>query len=182
MKQTNRSSERSRLSGNRDRYFNFLCDIVGREYGYGMLLEHLHGMEFYSLIPFDENRGFDGIDFRDLYFENTGRVSNFAGPCSVLEMLLGVSRRLEFGLIDSEWERSTGDWFWVLLGNLGLDILDDVNFRPEIVDRKIDVLLERRYSSKGKGSLFPLRKNGKDVRTMEIWNQMGAWVSENFPI
>ena len=172
-----------------NRYLDFLGNIVGRTYEYSILLEYLHGIEFYSLVPNDDNRSADGEHLRYI-FENevgpSGAPSVPDGPCTVLEMLIGLSYRLEFELLGGQFERPAGDWFWVLIDNLGLDFADDIQFgRPETameVHNIVMKMLERRYDTAGNGGLFPIKKPSKDQRRVEIWYQMSAWVNEKYPI
>lgn len=173
----------------KNRYFVFLCSIVGRVYEYGQLLEHLHGIEFYSLVPNDDNRGADGEQLRTIFIDEVGPQGSSSlpdGPCTVLEMLIGVAHRLEFELLGGRYERPACEWFWVLIDNLGLEWCDNVMHRgpkdcPE-VDSKIKRLLDRQYSTDGSGGLFPLKVAHGDQRRIEIWYQMSAWVIENYPI
>lgn len=170
-------------------YFDFLCNLVGRKYEYSRLLAQLHGVEFYSLVPNDDNRGADGEQLRNNYIDEvgpTGAPSLPQGPCTVLEMLMGMARRLEFELLGGRYERPAREWFWVLIDNLELDWCDDVAYSnretSKEVDSKIKDLLERQYDTNGEGGLFPLHHAQKDQRRVEIWYQMSAWVIENYPI
>lgn len=175
----------------KNRYLDFLCKIVGREYGYEQLLAHLHRIEFYSLVPHDDNRGLDGEQLREQFLDEVGPQGSSSlpnGPCTVLEMLIGVAKRLEFDLAGGRYERSSGEWFWVLIDNLQLESCDDLIYEhphggaEQEVDEKIRILLERGYDTDGEGGLFPLRDPRKDQRRVEIWYQMSAWVIENYPI
>lgn len=170
-------------------YFDFLCNLVGRKYEYSRLLGHLHRVEFYSLVPNDDNRGADGEQLRNNYIDEvgpTGAPSLPPGPCTVLEMLIGVANRLEFELLGGRYERPAREWFWVLIDNLELDWCDNVAYSArettEEVDGKVRDLLERQYDTNGEGGLFPLHHAQKDQRRVEIWYQMSAWVIENYPI
>ena len=53
-------------------YFDFLWNLVGRKKEYGRLLLYLHETEFYSLVPNDDNRGVDGEQLRNHYFDEVG--------------------------------------------------------------------------------------------------------------
>lgn len=170
-------------------YFDFLCHLVGRKYEYSRLLAQLHGAEFYSLVPNDDNRGADGEQLRNSYIDEVGPTGAPSLPqtqCSVLEMLIGVANRLEFELLGGRYERPAREWFWVLIDNLELDWCDDVAYSDretsKEVDNKIKDLLERQYDTNGEGGLFPLRHAQRDQRRVEIWYQMSAWVIENYPI
>lgn len=170
-------------------YFDFLCNLVGRKYEYSRLLGHLHRVEFYSLVPNDDNRGADGEQLRNDYIDEVGPTGAPSLPntgCSVLEMLMGLAKRLEFELLGGRYERPARELFWVLIDNLELDWCDDVAYSnrgtSEEVEAKIKDLLERKYDTNGEGGLFPLRHAQRDQRRVEIWYQMSAWVIENYPI
>ena len=173
----------------KNRYFRYLCDLVGREYEYSRLLEYLHGIEFYPLVPNDDNRGADGEQLRIEYCEEVGLHGPSSlpmGPCTVLEMFVGLAKRLKFDLLGGRYERSLGECFWLLIENLGLEwydnvswVVDDCEFE---VNEKIKILLERQYATDGSGGLFPLRHSERDQRRIEIWYQMSAWIIENCPV
>lgn len=174
-------------------YFDFLWNLVGRKKEYGRLLLYLHETEFYSLVPNDDNRGVDGEQLRNHYFDEVGATSPPSlpkdipdGPCTVLEMIIGVAFRLEFELLGGQYERPAADWFWVLIDNLGLTGYTDQKMGYGIyileVKAAVECLLERRYLEDGDGGLFPLKRPRKDQRRVEIWYQMSAWVIENYPI
>ena len=174
-------------------YFDFLWNLVGRKKEYGRLLLYLHETEFYSLVPNDDNRGVDGEQLRNHYFDEVGPTRPPSlpndipdGPCTVLEMIIGVAFRLEFELLGGQYERPAADWFWVLIDNLGLTGYTDQKMGYGIyileVKAAVECLLERRYLEDGDGGLFPLKRPIKDQRRVEIWYQMSAWVIENYPI
>lgn len=168
-----------------DRYFEFLCDFVGDYEDRTELLRDLHGVKFYSLIPNDENRGRDGEMLRDIFLDDEGQhalyFSDFRPP-SLLETLVGLSIRIEFETSQSVWERSPGQWFWILIDNLGLSDSTNDNYDREKVISCASDLLERRYGRDGNGGLFPLKKPKKDQRRVELWYQMSAYIQENYPI
>lgn len=174
----------------RDRYFNFLCDFVGnRAHEFNRLLSELHAMEFYTLIPNDDNRAEDGKELRTRFMDKEGlqHALSFSflepfDPCSVLEMLIGLSLRLEFETMSSRWEKTPEEWFWILIDNLGLSWCNDSIFDKEEVVMKIQTFLDRHYKHDGNGGLFPLKNPRKDQRRIEIWYQMSAYILENYPI
>lgn len=182
----------------RNRYLTYLYDLVGGAGNYTTLLQQLHEVEFYSLVPNDDNRGVDGEQLRIKFIDEMGpQGSSYLPdhPCSVLEMMIGLAYRLEFELIGGLYERPMTDWFWILVDNLRLTDFNDILYREghEIrskVGRIIRVLLDREYDTDGFGGLFPLGKSvtktgktvTKDQRRIEIWYQMNAWVMQNYPI
>lgn len=182
----------------RNEYFNYLCnlvwdpepDILERDFDEQLerrLLHQLHQIEFFSLIPNDDNRGMDGLELRDNFIDNGGgqHALPFA-QCSVLEMLIGLSFRLEFETSQSKWEKTFNQWFWILIDNLGLDYHSNKELSKEEYRHKILIscvrFLERRYKSNGEGGLFPLQNPRKDQKKVEVWYQMSAYILENYPI
>lgn len=181
----------------KDRYLRYLCELVGGG-NYTSLLSQLHGTEFYSLVPNDDNRGVDGEQLRSKFLDEMDlqRSSSLPdGPCSVLEMIIGMAYRLEFELFGGEYERSVADWFWVLIDNLGLRTFDDILYERDRgsegkIDRIIRILLDREYGTDGFGGLFPLKRTQQnlaksgtaDQRRVELWYQMNAWIMQNYPI
>lgn len=172
-----------------ERYFEWLCGLVGRTYEYRRLLEELHRVEYYSLIPNDDNRGEDGLQLRDKFTDEEGPQAlsqSQNNRCTVLEMLIGLSLRLEFETLQSRWEKTPSEWFWILIDNLGLEWCDNLAFEEHDIcytfETTIKKLLERGYESDGNGGLFPLKNPKKDQRKIEIWYQMSAYMLENYPI
>lgn len=177
-----------------DGYFAYLCGEVGGAGEHSLLLEQLHGIEFYSLVPNDHNRGVDGEQLRIKFVDEVGPQGSPSlpdGPCTMLEMLIGLAYRLEFELLGGRYERPMSDWFWVLIDNLGLrNVTDDLYRKGLDIRSKVDIiirkLLDREYDTDGFGGLFPLNnlaKSGtRDQRRVEVWYQMSAWIIENYPI
>lgn len=180
-------------------YSKFLCDLVWeaepnileRELDDKLelrLIHQLHNIEFFSLIPNDDNRGMDGLELRDDFVDNHsgGQHALPFGPCSVLEMLIGLSFRLEFETSQSKWEKTFTQWFWILIDNLDLDYhtnksLSKAEYQDKIITN-VTIFLERRYKSSGEGGLFPLINPRKDQKKVEVWYQMSAYILENYPI
>jgi predicted acetyltransferase len=152
------------------------------------LLQQLHRIEFYGIVPHDDNRAADGVQLRQLFLEKEGQhalPSLPDGPCTMLEMLIGLSMRLEYESMDTYWYKTPADWFWFLIGNLGLGGCENKNYIASGVEGYVkevcDTFLERRYKSDGKGGLFPLKNPKKDQKKVEIWYQMSAFIMENYP-
>ena len=95
----------------------------------------------------------------------------------MLEMLIGLSRRLSF-----ETDREPREWFWHLLQVLHLDQYDDSRRIPE---EEVDAILERviwrTYGHNGDGGLFPLQNPSQDQRNVEIWYQLNEYLLEQAP-
>lgn len=170
------------------KYLKFLDKIVGNHDEYSLMLHRLHEIEFYSFVPNDDNRGEDGKKLREMFYNESGANMALslcpAGPCSVLEMLIGLSIRM-YNELEGTTEVSVEECFWKLIDNLGLLWCNNYEYYPpgdgvEEISYIINNLLERKYKRDGKGGLFPLEHSNKDQRKIEIWYQMSEWLLENY--
>jgi hypothetical protein len=141
--------------------------------------------EFIWLVANDDNRLVDGLELRVEFCHQQNipmdRVSAFLTksrpnpPCSFLEVLIGLSRRLAF----NAGGRANG-WAWVLLHNLELHRITDPVGRAK--ERRADGIMEkciwRKYDPDGRGGFFPLESADEDQRQVEIWYQMAAYINE----
>lgn len=137
---------------------------------------------FVWTVPHDDNRLADG---RDLRKEFIHEVIHDQGElevdpdwiyigCSVLELIVGLSRRLAF-----EAEGEAHYWFWVMLGNLDLSQYNDQrDISPCDVEEVLNRLIFRQYEPSGEGGLFPLKHPQEDQRRVELWYQLSAYVLE----
>lgn len=144
---------------------------------YIVFLRSISRIPFISLVEYDENRALDGLELRREYEETEG-LSLSSGPCSVLEVLIALARRMayiEYDPVVGE-EEHINIWFWDMLTNLGID--------PDLDnDRNIDKIIlwiERKFERNGRGSPFPLQNPVADQRKVEIWYQMQAYLAEKW--
>jgi hypothetical protein len=168
-----------------DAYFRWLVSRV-REDGhprrnYDGLFSILHGTEFVWIVPNDDNRIEDGKDLRVEFFHERKAVANprdFFGPCTVLEVIVGLSRRLAWLA-----EGSAEGWAWQLLCNLELHkFRDPLSLRKERrINEILYALVWRTYDPDGVGGFFPLAKPKEDQTKIEIWYQMNAYAKEIHP-
>lgn len=92
----------------------------------------------------------------------------------MLEMLIGLSRRLSF-----EAEGEPREWFWELIENIGLTHTNDQIYDEKIaeeIDEALDRVIWRKYLPNGRGGLFPLDHADRDQRTVEIWYQLNSYL------
>lgn len=173
-------------------YFRWLCELVDADNesrSYIFLMRELFETEFSdetaNLVPNDGNRITDGIELREEYLEETGNRNHLilCGPCSLLEMMIALARRIED--IVSKYDYIS--WFWEMIGNLEFLEYDDYHqvwwakgVRPERVYDGLRRLLSRDYSYDGDGSLFPMNHAKRDMRTIEIWYQMNNYLVERY--
>lgn len=173
-------------------YLKFLIGYAGlgshQGRHYYLLAQILHERIFYSNFANDMNRSEDGKNLRAFfasqYDDPDDILMQLDGPCTVLEMLIGLAKRMDFMFIGSGDRNQASHWFFVLIQNLGLYTYDDDMLlgdeeKHEEVDRILDILLERHYERDGRGGLFPLRNPYQDQTKVEIWYQANAWMMEN---
>lgn len=159
------------------KYFEWLIsqiDIpVGNPNTYNDLFSKMHNWEFAWTVPNDDNRVQDGADLRDEFL--AGKSHSFDYGVSILEVLVALSRRLEF--IAGGYAKH---WAWQLLENLRLNKSSDplTGKKAERADDILYALVWRTYSRDGQGGFFPLNYATEDQRKVEIWYQMNAYVIE----
>lgn len=164
--------------GRESDYYIWLRELVGDRRKYKKLLQHLDTIPYTWIFTLDENRAAGGTNLRREYAWDTSTDTDDVrnGPCTVLEMLIGVASHME-----DQIGRDVSDCFWMIIENLCLDQFDDSNYDPQGVESIIKTWLNHDYESNGAGSIFPLRNYPGDCRNLDIWSQMNAWISENFP-
>lgn len=147
---------------------------------YWALARQLYKKEFVWFIPNDDNRLEDGRELRhefidDEHIEDIDPEWMDLG-CSMLEMLIGLSRRLSF-----QTDGEARVWFWQLIDTLGLlECNDRSEFLANRVDDILNTVIWRTYNPDGHGGLFPLHNPAEDQRTVEIWYQMCAYLIERY--
>lgn len=157
-------------------YFEWLYDMVcgmnGSEVtSFRRLLARLHSTQFVYILPRDRNRAEDGVNLRRRFSAIDAHLLD--GPCSVLEMMVALAIRCEETIMDSTATGNrTEQWFWNMIGNLGLSGMTDANFDRRYVDECIKRFLNRDYEPDGRGGLFRIRNCDSDLRDVEIWYQL----------
>ena len=169
-------------------YFNWLYDLIGgnrksKQISYRKLLKHLHNTDFRYYISKDRNRARDGEDLRyrfalDCYYDTEPDyiMDTLEGPCSVFEMMVALAIRCEETMDDPGIGDRTGQWFWGMIVSLGLGAMLDSRYDVDEVDDIIDRFLERDYEPDGVGGLFTIENCHRDLRDVEIWNQMWWYI------
>ena len=165
-------------------YFTWLYGQVARVQRrhstrtYWFLLRQLYHKPFIWFVPNDHNRKYDGIDLR-YEFIDEDKIQDVDPDwmglnCSMLEMLIALSRRFAF-----EAEGEPREWFWHMIQILGLDKYNDKEGVPvNKVDDVLDRVIWRTYEPSGRGGLFPLNHAAEDQRKVELWYQLSAYLLE----
>jgi len=160
-----------------EEYFQWLVSQIqiaqsdNRPKTYHELFERLHNKEFVWIIPNDDNRVADGFDLRAEFLR--GSHYTFPFGVSVLEVIVALSRRLEFNA-----EGPAREWAWQLIKNLRLHkMADPLSFQKgRRIDEILDRLIWRTYKPNGVGGFFPLKDTDEDQTKIEIWYQMSAYI------
>lgn len=153
---------------------------------YSRLFEILHNIKFIWLIDRDENREGDGIELRDDYeyhnetLEDKDIVNFMDHWCSVLEMMIGLSIRVDDEFIGDPADEHPEEFFMEMIENLGLDVYKGKRYREEDVIKIVRKWLERKFDRNGNGSPFPVKNDCRDQRKLEIWDQMNSYIYENY--
>lgn len=176
-----------------NRYFEWMYDKVVRgplrhTKSYRKLFTYLHGVDFNYILDMDGNRAEDGVDLRYRFAYEQDVDSRLVAsyldnrPCSVLEMMVALAIRCEEDIAnDPEIGDRTNEWFWVMIGNLGLKYADDICYDEKQTAMIVDKFLNRKYARNGKGGLFCIPGIDKDLRSVEIWYQ-AMWYFDTFLI
>lgn len=166
-------------------YFEWMYDLVcGSRYSkhnsYRKLLMFLHNAEFAYLLEQDKNRAEDGIELRYRFCQMNDYedvMGDLDGPCSILEMMIALAIRCEEHIMeDSDIGDRTGQWFWTMVTSLGLGGMSDDRFDRHSAERIIVDFLNHDYEPNGRGGLFTVKHSKQDLRDIEIWYQMHAYL------
>lgn len=174
----------------KEKYYQWLVSLVSDDYHskyYTKLLEKLYSTEFTWTMAMDKNRATDGIDLRVRFADENELLLEenlypLDGPCTVLEMMVALSLRCEETIMgDADFGDRTGDWFWGMVRNLGLQQMDNYNYDELKVNIAVQRLLNRAYQKNGEGGLFTVRDYRDwtdDLRNVDIWYQMLWYLDE----
>lgn len=172
-----------------NQYFRWLCGIINTEddivYNFNRLLGKLFNTDFYYILNMDSNRETDGIDLRYRFGRENGykdyEISSYLDdhPCSVLEMMVALSIRCENQFAyDPEYGDRTAEWFWKMIKSLGLEDQTDDYYVGAVVENILERFLSRNFKKNGQGGLFTIRNSSKNMRNIDIWYQMCAYLNE----
>jgi hypothetical protein len=172
-----------------DAYFAWLYDLVfdvwdvNSDESFTAVSALMHQVIFTPLVPYDENRIADAARLRNNFHQHAGEL----GPAelhdlmmpdaSVFEVLIALADSADFMV-----PLTRKVWFRIFLENLKLDRYTDQYCRSRstwTIERTINVFNNRAYQASGRGGIFPLRRAPQDQRKVELWYQMGAYMTDN---
>lgn len=144
------------------------------------LLSFLHMTKFVHILENDENRVDDGKSLRWYYVCDGGdeAIMNWEADCTVLEMLIALSMKIESIMDNPDEEHIASQWFWKMLDNLNISHMSDKNFDVAYVRSKIEKFLSRKYDFDGHGNIFIIEDSDEDLRYVDIWTQT-CWYLDN---
>ncbi len=164
-------------------YFNWLCakvmrvDVPTPSNTYWKLLRELQNTEFVWVVSMDDNRAEDGKELRhEFLLEARIAVDQewLNIGCSIFEMLIAFSRRASFTT-----DRSSPEWFWEFIDNLGLAGFNDASFNLFVITDILYSFIWRTFDYHGNGGMFPLKHPHQDQRKLEIWYQFCEYLIEH---
>lgn len=169
----------------RQSYFDWMCKIVNCGDRYVELLNDLDSIDFYYDLPMDANRYEDGINLRYRFGREVGYDDRQIASaidirdCSVLEMMVALSIKCEERIMhdDDEGDR-TSVWFWSMIKSLGLDDQTSDRIDHGFIGIIVKKFMNRSFRRDGKGGLFTVTDKRKDMRDLDIWYQMHAYLEE----
>lgn len=172
-----------------DLYFEWLYKQVGvvrnrnPSKSHWSLTKQLYSKRFTWFVRNDGNRAEDGKDLRAEFIDQCDiqdvDYDWLTLDCSVLEVLIALSRRVAFESMDARMHPA--EWFWTLMENIDLRKYTDNHYDRSAlikIDEALDRVLERTYRRNGDGGLFPLRNEHDDQRRIELWYQMSSYLLE----
>lgn len=172
-----------------DGYFEWLCSLVNADIEtYSELLFQLHDSDFTWFLELDESRANDGLNLRKEYYDLTYEdwVMLMEKPCSVLEMLIALARRMDDMLMDDDTSSRVAIWFWEMVGNLGLKKYTNMRMIVGSDDELYDIQailhtwMSREFDFNGFGSPFPLKNPTSNQVECTVIQQLNAYVLENY--
>ena len=148
---------------------------------YSKVLTRLYEVDFFAILPRDENRAKDGESLREEYEELSGECCEKSGPCSVLEMMVALAARCESQIMfDPDEGDRTDLWFWEMFDNLGLSCLYGDRFDEREFRRIIVTFLNRKFGADGYLGPFYIPDFEGDMRKIELWYQLGYYIESKF--
>ena len=175
----------------REQYYDWLYKTVCGEWeprnlSFHKLLSFLFNRDYVPACEMDICRATDGINLRyrfatenDIpYVRLDAEFHNV--PCSMLEMMVALALRIEEHIMeDASAGNRVGQWFWNMIVSLGMAAMDDQRFDADRAEYIVDRFMRRDYKPNGAGGLFTLAYPTEDMRQIDIWYQLMAYLNEN---
>lgn len=172
-----------------DEYFRWMMrKVVSKDRNprnYRKVLTLLFQSQFQVINQFDENRALDGENLRYQFGVDHGYLDAVIAneldnrPCSVLELMVALAIRCENQFAyDPKYGDRTPIWFWGMIDSLGLSSMTDDLYNEQYARYVVDRFIALDYKPNGEGGLFTIKDPSKDLRHVQIWYQMCAYLNE----
>lgn len=174
-------------------YFAFLCKIIASEPT--SFYWTLFTKDFTWTLQDDAKHASTGKKLREAFINKYPykksqedlivELEDLKGPCSVFEMLIGLSIDIEMftsGKRSHDYEpRYTKATFNEMINNLRLNRMAKDDATHNLNTTLLNMWLERTFSKYGGGSPFPIKwKTCPDQRIRPIWDQAVSYLGENY--
>ena len=149
---------------------------------YDELAQVLWSTDFHYSVRGDDNRAADGVALRKEYDETYGHncTKLASKPCSVLEFLIALAKRMDYATFDYTVGPRVYKWFWDMLRNLGIGEYRCKKPKIRGISTVLENFMTRNYDENGTGNIFSLRKTVPEFEKIEFWYQMNAYLDENW--
>lgn len=166
-------------------YFEWLLSKIGvdpEKNQYIQGYKWLFSKDFKWSHKLDANRAADGVDLRSTFAYECGynycdiREIMIHKNCSWLEMMVALAMRCEDSIMgNEEFGDRTPHWFGVMINSLGLYL--DCSEEDNVI---LEKCASRQYKSDGEGGLWWVMGSRKNLRRMQIWDQMCEYLNTNY--
>lgn len=167
-------------------YYQWLEDLVYSEESdnHEILLACLNATPYRYVVGGDSNREGDGLYLRNIFYDETEQCEGLlVHECTLLEMLVGFANRMAEEVV-ADFGKSTSDWFWEFMNNLGADYFtDDIlmcDDAGEDLTKLLDNFMNRQYKDSKSGNIFVFEKEPKGLKRIELWYQMQFYIEERY--
>lgn len=174
-------------------YFTWLSTLAfpNEEFqkNYSSLLTQLYETpyEWDRTQPLDENRYVDGLNLRETFAYKMKLPEDIVygaieGPCSMLEMLCAFGVRIDNDIMANTATGYDHGYYWIqkMMRNLGVLRYENSYWNSGAVAAIISDFHAKNYSADGLGGLFYIPNSQRDLRTMNIWDQMCYYICQNY--
>lgn len=155
---------------------------------YNALINTLADIPFTYIHPMDENRYNDAIsmrkEFEGVTESDLSTSPGYIDQPTVFEVIAALANRCERQLMRNvQLGDRTKLWFYEMLTNLDVLKWDFEHLRYEYKDdvyQKVNRWMKREIEKDGTGGLFPLKHPRTNQKNEQLWNQMMAYLQENW--
>lgn len=167
-------------------YFEWLVNKVNGysedRVDYLPVLLFLSKCEYTWVNELDGNRATDGKLLRVQFADESGcycEDEDLDIPCSVLEVLVGLSIHVDSRITGVPGEEHADIWFWEWLKNLGIDErCTGAGYDGMYLEQQVKAWMNNDITTRGDGGPFPLRHTAGNQKSKDMWMQCMAYINE----